>query len=259
MKRSLLLPFTLLVTLPLMAQEGALASPARERAYFGVVAQEAAAQQGLLVGAVAPASPAGKAGIREGDRLLRVGQQSVSCREDLRRAVAAAAPGDLLLVEVQRAQQRMTLQVMLEPRPETSSRPAHAEAALGADRRIHPIALPEEIRREIRRHRRLLREQLASLPDGLVPAVVTEELNAIRNLARDAHANRPGWMSGRAGEISVRFRDDEGSVVLYGANNLVSVELYNAEGELFSRYELNTEAQRRALPPAVLQRLQHLR
>ncbi len=257
----LLLPMVLftLALLPLAAKD-AVASPASgQRAYFGVVASELAVESGLRVGAVAQGSPADKAGIRAGDCLLRVGQASISSREDLRRVVAEGRPGQVLVVKLQREGKPLVLRVVLLPRPSSAARVSRPEAAVGADRHVRPIDLPDSIRQEIRRHRRLLRQQLASLPDGLEPAFVTEELNAIRNLARDAHASRPGWMAGRAGEISVRFRDAEGSVVLYGANNLISLELYDTQGQLTARYDLNTEAERRALPAPVLSRLQRLR
>ncbi len=259
MKLSLLLALIFAPLLPLAALGESAASAARERVYFGVVAFDGDSEPGLLVSAVAPASPAYKAGIRGGDRVLRMGQVPINSRSELLGVVAKATHGEALAVEIRRAEQRFVLNVVLERRPASAAHPPHAEAALGADRRIHPIDVSDEIRKEIRRHRRLLREELASLPDGLVPSFVTDELNAIRNLARDAHAHRPGWMSGRAGEISVRFRDDEGSVVLYGANNLVSLEIYNAEGELVVRYDLNTEAERSSLPEPLLRRLQRLR
>ncbi len=242
--------------LPLAAKDGAGASPAPGRAYLGVVMHEEGAQPGLEVNSVAPSGPAGKAGIRSGDRLLRVGQVDIRTREDLKRAVAASTPGEVLPVVLLRGGSRQVLQVRMVPRPAQVTVPrAHEPKYLGADKYMHPITLPDDIRQEIRRHRRLLREQLAALPDGLQPAFVTDELNAIRNLARDARASRSEWMSGRAGEISVRFRDAQGSVVLYGANNLVSLELYDTKGQLLSRHNLNTQEERRALPPAVLQRL----
>ncbi len=261
MKLSLLIALfsVSLPLLPLAAQGETAVSPARERAYFGVVAFDGDSEPGLCASAVAPASPAYKAGIRGGDRVLRVGQVPVNSRQALLEVVAKSAPGEVLAVELRRGEQRMVLQVVLERRPPSAVHPSHAEAALGADRRIRPIDVSNEIRQEIRRHRRVLREQLASLPDGLQPTLVIEELNAIRNLARDAHASRPGWMSGRAGEISVRFRDAEGSVALYGANNLLTLELYNQEGKLLSSHALNTEAERRSLPEALLQRLRRLR
>ncbi len=245
---------------PLEAQEAAVVPLQRERVYIGMVADERPGEAaGLLVCAVAPGSPAEKAGIRAGDVVLRVGSQAVSSRRDLRTLVAAGKAGDTLPVELLRGTQKCVLSVVLEPRPALAAGTSEASPALGEDRYMHPIALPDEIRREIRRHRRLLREQLASLPDGFEPSFVIEELNAIRNLARDAREGRREWMTGRAGEISVRFRDEEGSVVLYGANNLVSLELYDLRGKLLSHHNLNTREERLALPQAVLQRLRRFR
>ncbi len=253
------LTFTLLSLpfMPLAAQEAA-PTVARERVYLGMVADEHGAA-GLLVRAVAPASPAHKADVRVGDVVLRVEQQAISTRSELRRVVANGVRGQQLTVELLREGKPLQVPVVLEARPDSLSRASQAEPVLGADKHIQPIALSDSIRQEIRRHRRVLREQLASLPDAFEPRTVTLELQAIRDLARDAHAGRPGWMSGRAGEISVRFRDEEGSVILYGANNLVTLELYGLHGQMTARYELNTEVARRSLPEPVLQRLHRLR
>ncbi len=258
MKHPLMFALSVWLLLPLAAQDDGGPPSLPVRAYFGVVAYDGDSEPGTKVISVAPASPAAKAGICEGDKVLRIGQISINSRDDLRMAVAKAQPGDVLVVELQRGGGRLVFRVMLEPRLPSASRSFRPEAALGADRRIRPIELPDAIRQEIRRHRRLLRQQLASLPEGLQPSFVIAELNAIRDLARDAHASRPGWMSGRAGEISVRFRDEDGSVVLYGANNLLSLELYNVEGKLYARYDINTEEERRALPEGVLERLRRL-
>ncbi len=251
-----LLMFSLL---PLAAQDNHVApSLPRERVYVGMVADEREGS-GLLVRAVAPGSPAYKAGISVGDVLLKAGGVLLNSRSDLRQVVANGVRGEKLAVQLQRGKQSLSLQVVLEPRPDSLARRSLHSSAFGADRHIQPIQLPENIRQEIRLHRRLLREQLASLPDAFEPRAVTKGLQAIRDLARDAHVTRPGWMAGRAGEISVRFRDAEGSVVLYGANNQVSLELYGTDGQLISRYELNTAEDRRALPEAVLQRLRRFR
>ncbi len=243
--------------LPLAAQQND-AAPARERVYIGMVADEHDAA-GVLVRAVAPGSPASKGGILAGDVLVRVGDRAVGSRNDLRQVVAQGSQGDALDIEVLRDGRKISRRVVLALRPDSPLRHTQAKSGLGADRHIQPIALPEAIRQEIRRHRRLVREQLASLPDGMEPMFVIRQLQAIRDLARDAHVSRPGWMSGRAGEISVRFRDEEGSVVLYGANNLLSLELYDMQGQLQARYELNSAAERNALPESVLQRLRRFR
>ncbi len=246
--------------LPLFAQEEGSGVPQEERVYIGMVVDELeGASAGMLVRAVAPGSPAEKAGICVGDVVLQVGGRAVNSRGDLRQVVASAVRGAVLPVELLRGEERLILQVVMEPRPAAAAfRASQAESVLGADKYMYPIKLTEAIRQEIRRHRRIVREQLASLPDGLEPEFVTDELQAIRDLARDAYAGRPEWMVGRAGEIFVRFRDAEGSVVLYGANNLLTLAFYDTKGQLIFRYNLNTREERAALPPAVLQRLRAL-
>ncbi len=249
-----------LCLLPSVAQEQQRRAPVRERVYIGMVVRDySASQDGMRVLSVAPESPAYKAGVRPGDVVLRAGGEAIRDRDTLRRIVRNNARGQVIPVELLRGAERLVLQVLPEARPDASPSHQIVVAPLGVDGNIYPITLPDEIRRKIRHHRRALREQLASLPDGLVPSQVTRELQAIRNLARDAQSGLPGWMSGRAGEISVRFRDEEGSLVLYGASNCLFLELYNIRGQLISRFELNTQAERRALPGPVLERKGRLR
>ncbi len=241
-------------------QGGQAASPVQERVYIGMVVRDrAVAQEGMRVLSVAPGSPACKAGIRTGDMVLSAGGEKVSDRGALRRIVRDGVSGQSFPVELLRGGKRLVLNVVLEARPASSPSRGVVVAPMGVDRHIYPIRLSDDIRQQMRSRRRVLREQLASLPDGLQPDLVTRELQAIRDLARDAQAGLPGWMSGRAGEISIRFRDEEGSVVLYGASNQLELELYNLDGLLIARYELHSQAGRLAIPQHVLERLHRLR
>lgn len=61
-----------------------------------------AAEGGVRVGRVLPGSPASKAGVVEGDRLLRVGGRPVGAIGDARAAVAGVAAGDRVELAVRR-------------------------------------------------------------------------------------------------------------------------------------------------------------
>jgi len=71
----------------------------------GYVGLELAADgpDGVRVARVEPGSPAAKAGVRDGDRLIRVGGRGVSGVKDARAAVAGLKPGDAVSLTVRRA------------------------------------------------------------------------------------------------------------------------------------------------------------
>ena len=62
-------------------------------AVFGVVPADSAAARGLEVAAVAPGSPAERAGLRAGDVLLSVEGKATRNRSDLLAAILAQKPG----------------------------------------------------------------------------------------------------------------------------------------------------------------------
>jgi hypothetical protein len=92
------------------------------RPYLGVGLEG----EGAGVSAVATGGPAARAGLRRGDRLLKVGAERVGSLADLRRVLGAHKPGDRLALEVQRDGKVLPLAVALgsaldesppEPRP----------------------------------------------------------------------------------------------------------------------------------------------
>jgi hypothetical protein len=89
------------------------------RPYLGVGLEG----EGAGVSAVVAGGPAARAGLRPGDRLLKVGAERVASLADLRRALGAHKPGDRLALEVQRDGKVLPLAVALgsaldEPPPE---------------------------------------------------------------------------------------------------------------------------------------------
>ena len=72
----------------------ASAQPAGARPWLGVAMDSEEPGQGVRVSHVVRGSPADKAGLREGDRILRVASASVARGQDVIRAVAAFAVGD---------------------------------------------------------------------------------------------------------------------------------------------------------------------
>ncbi len=116
------------------------------------------------------------------------------------------------------------------------------------------IGLPGEIRRSIYEAQRRVVEQMGCGPDGLDPKAVIREMQAIRNLARDANRSRDHWMEGKAGEVTLRFRDDDGVLIVTGMDNLLTVEILDARGKSLFRGPLNTPEERRAAPVRLYER-----
>ena len=71
----------------------------------------------VVVSQVAATSPAARAGLRVGDRLLRVAGNPVAAPVDVQRAVAARAPGDLLVLVFERDGKEGSVRATLAPRP----------------------------------------------------------------------------------------------------------------------------------------------
>ncbi len=89
------------------------------RPYLGVGLEG----EGAGVSAVVAGGPAARAGLRPGDRLLKVGAEGVASLDDLRRALETHKPGDRLTLEVQRDGKVLPLAVAVgsaldEPPPE---------------------------------------------------------------------------------------------------------------------------------------------
>jgi S1-C subfamily serine protease len=93
-----------------------------QHAYLGVSTQTAAAG-GASVGGVVATSPAAKAGVRQGDRIVAIGGADVREPDDVAAAVNARNPGDKVAVVVERGGERRTLNVTLGAQPRKVSTP----------------------------------------------------------------------------------------------------------------------------------------
>lgn len=88
-----------------------------DHAWLGVAMDADASGAGVRVGHVVRRSPADAAGIREGDRLLRIGDTTVGRPADVVRAVAGAAVGEVVAIVFERAGAPQTARVTLAAHP----------------------------------------------------------------------------------------------------------------------------------------------
>jgi serine protease Do len=70
----------------------------------------------LAIG-VEPEGPAGTAGLRAGDVLVRAGDQELRTVEDLYTVLRTLRPGDVLALRLLRGGQEQTIEVTLDERP----------------------------------------------------------------------------------------------------------------------------------------------
>ena len=219
------------LTIPLVA-----AAP-EHRAAFGIVGDDltpalrvyVGVEQGVLVKSVWPGSPAEKAGVKRGDVIVQLEGQPVADRAAMAAALSSRIPGE----KVRRT----------------------PESAVGGDRLHRPIVVSDEIRRSFRERRRNICRLLSVLPAPLDKGAIIDELQAIRDLARDANPGGAGWMVGRAGIAAVQFRDSEGILLLRGADNKLTLEVYDMSGKMVWRCSLNTPEECGSLPESVRTRL----
>lgn len=245
---------------------GSLSLSAAERAAFGVVAIDVEPQihsylplrEGAVVDAVWPGSPADKAGVKPGHVITAMNGEPMRGRESLSAFLRARKPGDRVRVSVFADGVPRSFSVTLVARPAKAGAAGSPDRAVGGDRVKRPVVVAPEIREAMKKRRTTICLHLAAMPEGLDPDAVIDELQAIRNLARDANAADKAWMSGKAGEASLLLRDSEGTLHLSGANNSLTLEAYDDRGRCVYRGKLDTPDQRRGVPQAVLRRLQRL-
>ena len=87
-----------------------------EHAYLGVTMAET--DEGVSIDEVSDGAPADRAGIREGDVVLRAGGKAVDTATDLRRIVDSHEPGERLTLQIRRSGRTRTVTVTLGTRPD---------------------------------------------------------------------------------------------------------------------------------------------
>jgi S1-C subfamily serine protease len=94
-----------------------------EHAYLGVSTGTASSDAaGAQIAEVVPGSPAAEAGLRQGDVITALGEESIGSSEDLGAAIATREPGETVTLEVQRNSQSTAVKVTLGTQPAESGR-----------------------------------------------------------------------------------------------------------------------------------------
>ena len=215
---------------------------------FGVVPDREHAGQGVAVGRVAEQTPAQLAGLRAGDVIVSVQGTPTPTAAELRAALAEFSPRDVVRVQYLREGRRLSTLVELQGRP-TSDEPAPEPK-----RELSP-----EILLQFSQARSRLRLQLARLPHGMNTAQVHADLRELLTLAQGVPSGHSQWLQGQTVELSMVLPHADGDIELRSENGKLSLAVYEPSGEEpVAVYPINTAAERAALPPSVLRRLQEL-
>jgi S1-C subfamily serine protease len=106
-------------------------------AYLGVglasASDEKESRPGVAILSIRPNSPALKSGLQLTDRLLRVNSIDIKSMEDLKVIIDRSVPGDVLRVDVQRAQTQLTLMITLGDGANLAPMPGSREQAVDGE------------------------------------------------------------------------------------------------------------------------------
>jgi len=91
--------------------------PRPELPFLGIKRQGVGPDTGEVKVEVLPGYPAAKAGIKNGDRIVRIGSADIKSWLDLRRAIASYSVGDSVTVIVERNGEKKMVEVVLAARP----------------------------------------------------------------------------------------------------------------------------------------------
>jgi tetratricopeptide (TPR) repeat protein len=139
---------------PYRARAVAYLAPLFEPAAMGVAVN----QNSLVIGTVVPNLPAAKAGVRAGDKIVRVGSLQPNEFNQVVEHVATFRPGARLELEVERNGQRMVFPLVLADRPLNLRNPDHTGRKPQAERALSDCKRAVELDPEDPRNHRLLAE-----------------------------------------------------------------------------------------------------
>jgi photosystem II stability/assembly factor-like uncharacterized protein len=91
--------------------------PAAAAAYIGMSGNPKAGTSGAVLMQVMPDGPAAKAGLRDGDRITRMGGTEIKLYDDLVAQIRKHKPGDKVKVTALRAEQKVEVELTFEKRP----------------------------------------------------------------------------------------------------------------------------------------------
>lgn len=244
---------------------------------------------GVLATRIIPDSPAAKAGLKENDVIVKLGDMSLSGPQSITEALAGKVPGDKITAIFYRNGKRETADLTLDagtlsaeeilaaqgdPRTQTrispfsprrtppggfSARPALPQGLLGA----HPGAAMDRMQQIMDE---FLRDSViddSRMDDvfnrmNLTPgaAQVLRNLQQLQQMPMPSMGNVPG---GDANISSVHMSDNNGSIVISSNSQTgTTVRVTDAAGKVLYSGPYNTQEEKDAVPEAVRERLKNI-
>lgn len=109
-------PLSFIFKAPAPVAAGPSASGSGYGAYFGSIPDMSSGGPGVRLSGVRPESPAAKAGLREGDTLLWIGETEMTDLQAMTTALRSHKPGDTVMVRFRRGAQADSVSVVLAKR-----------------------------------------------------------------------------------------------------------------------------------------------
>jgi len=222
--------------------------------------------QGVIVRAVVPDSPAGKAGIVVNDVITAVGGQAVGCPNDVTNRILAHKPGEAVTIDVIHKGAASKLDVTLVSRPRDIAPTEPMGMDLQALESL-PKEMADRIRQELDKKSGpldLKLEDLSAMPRQMEDAMRQMQQrmrDAMRmdGLPEDDNAAAPQADAPRAESAATfRMQDNEGSIELKSSNGSKELTLRDHGGQMLWSGPWNTEADKSAAPPDAQRRMEGL-
>ncbi len=252
---------------PEMAKPEQAAAPIMDRAYLGVVTAEIPemlaehlalkAGEGVLVQAVAPDSPAAKAGISNHDIITRIGGKAVASPDDLLQLMATHKPEDVIHLEMIHQGKPSALDITLGSRPQVAAenprlQPLDEDLALDGI----PKEMADRIRGAIRGNLGGFDLQFGDPGGANLHQKRFDDMKKRVEQMRGMNGNR--GMLDMQSNASIRLMDNEGSVEMKSNQDGKEFTIRDKENNITWSGPWDTAQDKAAAPPDVRDRIERL-
>lgn len=253
----------------LILASACLADTAKSKSYVGIVVNEIATSNydgkyGVLIEGIAPDSPAAKAKLCNGDIIVSFNKVRVSSREELKDETSKAKLGSNILLGVLRNQAYIELNLVSSKRPQRNSSQSNksSQSAPQLAKSVNEISATDISREDyklIEECSKHIKNQLNKIQEDIDILSILKAMQDIRNAARDNVKTRAEWMAGNATIAIMQFRDNEGSIILYGSNNILTLRVEDLHTKVILNIKINDKSNRDKIPAAIIARLKQLK